>query len=132
MRAARLWFARIVVTYAVAIFAFLGWVYAFGPDGHYERYRIAADVIPEYRGFLRSVAGAFFLGTSIISAWGLARAANLVPALKILTLYSACIVALRLLGIAQDGATELQLIELRDEGVSFLLFGAALLAHPRD
>jgi hypothetical protein len=34
-------------------------------------------------------------------------------------------------GMAVDGVTPIQISELRDEGLSWLLFVAALLAHPR-
>jgi hypothetical protein len=43
-----------------------------------------------------------------------------------------CIVFGRLLGIALDGVTPLQLTELRDEGVSWLLFLAAFITCPVD
>jgi hypothetical protein len=41
------------------------------------------------------------------------------------------VVAVRLFGIAVDGVSQMQLSELRNEGLSWLLFVASLVACPR-
>lgn len=128
MQMARLWFARIVVTYALLIFVFLAWLYIAEPLDHIARFGISASGVPESINFLRAGPGALFLSMAIVSAWGLARPAQLATCLRFLILVNGCVVAVRLLGIAVDGITPLQLTELRDEGLSWLLFVAALAA----
>jgi len=127
---ARLWFARVVGVYAVAIFGFLAWLYVIEPLDHIARFGIAASGSPESINFLRAGPGALFLGMALTAIWGLSQARRLRPALAILVLFNGCVVAVRLLGIGLDGVSALQLTELRDEGISWLFFTAALLAHP--
>jgi len=126
----RLWFARIVTAYALAIFAFLAYLYIAEPLAHIAKFGIAATGAPESSNFLRTGPGALFAGMAIVAAWGLSRPTRLHAGLRILVLFNGCVVAVRVLGIALDGLTPLQLSELRDEGLSWLLFVAALLAHP--
>ena len=45
--------------------------------------------------------------------------------------FNACVVAVRLFGIVVDGISPIQLTELRNEGLSWLLFVASLLTFPR-
>ena len=104
MHNARLWFARLVMS---------------------------ASGVPESINFLRTGPGALFLGMTLFAADGLARPGRLRTCLWVLVVMNACVVAVRLLGIAVDGVSPLQLSELRDEGVSWLLFVAALVACPR-
>jgi hypothetical protein len=49
----------------------------------------------------------------------------------VLVIFNACVVAVRLFGIALDGVSDKQMSELRNEGLSWLLFVAAYLACPR-
>lgn len=42
-----------------------------------------------------------------------------------------CVVAVCIFGTAVDNLTPLQLSELRDEGISWLFFAAALAPYPR-
>lgn len=75
---------------------------------------------------------ALFAGMAITAAYGLIRPSKLLACLWVLVLFNGCVVAVRLYGIAVEGLTPLQLTELRDEGVSWLFFVAALVAYPRD
>lgn len=131
METVRLWFARLVVAYGLLIFVFLAWLYVAEPLDHIERFGITASGTPESINFLRAGPGALFLSMAIASGWGLLRPARLVNSLQFLVFVNGCVVAVRLLGIAVDGVTPIQLTELRDEGLSWLVFVAALAACPR-
>lgn len=130
MQNARLWFARLVVCYALLIFVFLAWLYIVEPLDHIARFGVSASGVPESINFLRAGPGALFLSMAIASAWGLARPARLVTCLQLLVFLNGCVVAVRLLGIAVDGISPIQLTELRDEGLSWLLFVVALAVCP--
>ena len=128
---ALLWLARFVTIYALAIFTFLAYLYIAEPLANIARFGVSASGVPESINFLRAGPGALFAGMAITAACGLARPAHLLWCLWILVLFNGCVVAVRLLGIALDGVTPLQMSELRDEGVSLLLFVAGLIAsHP--
>jgi hypothetical protein len=131
MQAARLWFARLVVGYALVIFVFLTWLYIVEPLDHIGRFGVAASGVPESINFLRAGPGALFLSMALASAWGLTRPVRLVTSLQLLVFLNACVVTVRLFGIAVDGISPIQLTELRDEGLSWLLFVAALAVCPR-
>jgi len=131
MHSSRLWFARLVTAYALMIFAFLAYLYVLEPLDHIAKFGIAATGSPESINFLRAGPGALFLGMFLFAAYGLARPGRLRSCLWVLVVLNGCVVAVRLLGMAVDGITPLQLTELRDEGLSWLLFVAALVAHPR-
>ena len=131
MNNARLWFARVVTIYALAIFAFLAWLYIAEPLNNIARFGIYSNGVPESINFLRSGPGAMFAGMAITAAYGLARPTRLLSCLWVLVLFNGCVVAVRLFGIGVDGVTPMQLSELRDEGLSWVLFVAALAAHPR-
>jgi len=126
-----LWFSRIVTVYALAIFTFLAYLYIAQPLENIARFGVSSSGVPESINFFRSGPGALFAGMALSAAYGLARPNRLMSCLWILVLFNGCVVAVRLLGIVVDGITPLQLSELRDEGVSWLLFVAALIAHPR-
>lgn len=131
MNTARRWFARIVALYALLIFAFLAYLYVVEPLDHIERFGIRASGAPESINFLRAGPGALFAGLAITAAHGLVRPARLVASLWVIVLFNGCVVAARLFGMLADGVTRLQLSELRDEGVSWLFFVAALAVCPR-
>lgn len=131
MQHARVWFSRIVVLYALLIFAFLAWLYIAEPLDHIARFGISANGVPESVNFLRAGPGALFLGMMLFAAHGLLKPDRLLGCLWVLVIFNACVVTVRLYGMAVDGISPLQLTELRDEGLSWLLFVAALLAHPR-
>jgi len=131
MLQARLWFARIVVLYAVLIFSYLGWMYAVEPLDHISGFGISAEGSPQSANFIRVSVAALFLGQAIVAVWGLARPTNLVSSLKILVLFLGCTVAMRLFGITVEGVSDVQITELRDEGVSWVFFVAALITCPR-
>ncbi len=131
MRNSRLWFARVVVLYALAIFTFLAWLYIAHPLENIARFGISASGAPESINFLRAGPGALFAGMGLTAAYGLVLPQRLLACLWILVVFNGCVVAVRLLGIAVDGVSPIQLSELRDEGLSWLLFLAALIAYPR-
>ncbi len=128
---ARLWFARGVMLYALLIFTFLASLYVLEPLDHIARFGVSASGVPESVNFLRAGPGALFLGMALYAAWGLLRPGQLRNSLLVLVIFNGCVVGVRLLGIAVDGVSPLQLSELRDEGLSWLLFVAGFLAHPR-
>ena len=132
MNAARLWFARIVMLYALLIFCFLAYLYIVEPLEHIDMFGISATGVPESINFLRAGPGALFLGMAITAAVGLARPSLLIPCLWVIVLFDGCVVFVRLLGMAVDGVTAMQVSELQDEGISWLFFVAALIAHPRE
>ena len=131
MQTARLWFARIVMTYALLIFAFLSYLYIIEPLQHINGFGISASGVPESINFLRAGPGALFLGMTLFAAYGLARPGQLRNCLWVLVIFNACVVAVRFFGIALDGVSDKQMSELRNEGLSWLLFVAAYLACPR-
>lgn len=58
MQNARLWFARIVTLYALAIFTFLACLYIAKPLENIARFGVSASGVPESINFLRSAPGA--------------------------------------------------------------------------
>lgn len=131
MQTARLWFVRVVVFYALGIFCFLAYLYIAEPLEHIAGFGIDAAGTPESINFLRAGPGALFAGMALAAAHGLARPSRLLQTLWILVVFNGCVVSVRLLGIVIDGSTALQLSELRDEGLSWLLFAAAWAVYPR-
>jgi len=131
MNNTRLWFARIVMAYALLIFVFLAYLYILEPLKHITGFGISATGTPESINFLRAGPGALFLGIALFAAYGLARPGQLRNCLWVVVIFNACVVSVRLFGIAVDGVTPVQLSELRNEGISWLLFVAALVACPR-
>jgi hypothetical protein len=71
----RLWFARVVVLYALLIFAFLAWLYVFAPLEHIDPFGISASGVPESSNLLRAGLGAMFLGMLSSRRWWPARRA---------------------------------------------------------
>jgi len=128
---ARLWFARIIMIYALLIFTFLSYLYIIEPLHHIAGFGISASGVPESINFLRAGPGALFLGMTLYAAYGLAQPGHLRDCLWVLVIFNACVVAVRLFGIALDGVSAKQMSELRNEGLSWLLFVAALVACPR-
>jgi hypothetical protein len=130
MLAARLWFARIAMVYAALIFSFLAYLYMVEPLEHIAGFGVNASGTPEAINFMRAGPGALFTGMALTAFLALARPACMKTCLWVIVLFNGCIVAGRLLGIAVDGVTPMQLTELRDEGLSWLFFLAALFAYP--
>ncbi len=131
MHTVRVWFARIVMLYALLIFAFLAYLYIIEPLDHIAGFGISASGTPESINFLRAGPGALFLGMALFAAYGLAQPAHLRHCLWVVVIFNACVVGVRLFGMAADGITPVQLSELRNEGWSWLAFVAALIACPR-
>ncbi|CAG0945182.1 hypothetical protein GPROT2_03072 [Gammaproteobacteria bacterium] len=130
MESTRLWFARLVMAYALLIFSFGSWLYIAEPLEHIARFGISASGSPESINFLRAGPGALFLSMALFAVAGLLRPAWLRECLLLLVIINACVVAVRLFGIGIEGTTPIQLSELRNEGLSWLLFLGALLACP--
>jgi hypothetical protein len=128
---ARLWFARFIVAYALLIFTFLAYLYIFEPLEHIAIFGVSASGVPESINFLRAGPGALFLGMALFAAYGLSRSGRLHSCLWVLVIFNACVVAVRLFGIVVDGNSVKQLSELRNEGLSWLLFVASLVICPR-
>ena len=130
MATSRLWFARLVAVYACLIFGFLASLYVFWPLDHIARFGVSATGSPESINFLRAGPGALFLANLLFAVHGLARPARLRSSLAVLVVLNGCVVAVRLFCIAVDGVSPLHLSELRDEGLSWLLFVGALWLCP--
>ena len=131
MRNGHVWFVRLVIVYALLIFAFLASLYVIEPLEPIEKFGISASGVPESGNFLRTGPGAMFLSLAVTALYGLLRPARLISCLWFIVVLNGCIVAGRLYGMAVDGVTPLQLSELRDEGLSWIVFVLALLAWPR-
>lgn len=131
LSAIRIWFARLVMLYALGINTFLGWLYIFEPSKHIARFGVAVSGTPESLNFLRAGPGAMFTALAVTALYGLLRPRRFLTCLRFIVLFTACIVAARLYGIAVDGLTAVQLSELRDEGISWLLLALASAAYPR-
>lgn len=132
MQGARLWFARMVMLYALLIFSFLGYLYMVEPADHITRFGVSISGVPESVNFLRAGPGAMFTALAVTALYGLLRPRHFLACLWFVVVLNACVVAGRLYGMATEGVSALQLTELRDEGLSWLLFVAALLAYPRN
>ena len=132
MHTARLWFARLVAAYALLLFAFLTYLYVVDPTDHIDKFGISASGAPESVNFLRAGPGALFGGMTCAAAIGLARPKRLAGALGVLVLFTGCVVAVRLYGMQAEGVTPGQMSELRNEGISWLFFVAALVLSPRE
>ena len=131
MHYARLWFSRIILAYAFLIFTFLSYLYIVEPLEHIATFGISASGVPESINFLRAGPGALFLGMALFSAYGLSRPGRLHSCLWVLVVFNACVVTVRIFGIVVDGNSVKQLSELRNEGLSWLLFVASLITCPR-
>jgi hypothetical protein len=131
MTQARLWFARAVMLYALAIFGYLAALYVLEPQAHIARFGVAISGAPESLNFLRTGPGAMFSALAVTALYGLARRQYFLACLWFIVVLNACVVGGRLYGIATDGVSPMQFSELRDEGLSWLLFVAALAAFPR-
>ncbi|MBL8225415.1 MAG: DUF4345 family protein [Chromatiales bacterium] len=131
MTNARLWFGRLALAYAALVCTFLGYVYFVMPTTGLAPFGVTLSGEPHSVTFIRTGIGAFFVSQWIVALWGLARPGALRPALGFLVLVNSCVVAGRLLGLVLDGSSPMQWSEVRTEGLSWLLFVAALVAVPR-
>jgi hypothetical protein len=131
MTRVRLWFARAVMLYALLIFAYLGALYFIEPQAHIARFGVSISGAPESLNFVRTGPGAMFVALAVTALYGLVRRQHLLACLWFVVLLNACVVAGRIYGIATEGVDPLQLSELRDEGLSWISFVAALIVCPR-
>jgi hypothetical protein len=118
--------------YALLIFSFLGYLYMIEPADHIARFGVSVSGAPESVNFLRAGPGAMFTALALTALYGLLRPRRFLACLWFVVVLNACVVAGRLYGMATEGLSPLQLTELRDEGLSWLLFVAALMVYPRN
>lgn len=128
----RLWYARGVMAYAVIIFAFLANLYAFNPMAGIDMFGVSLSGEAHSITFLRTGLGAMFSSLFFASAIGLARPKLFITCLTIVLGVMTMIVALRVYGLAIDGITAKNLSELRNEGLSLLIFVSGWVAYPRN
>lgn len=128
----RLWYARIVMAYALVIFAFLSVLYAFNPLDGIDMFGVSLSDEAHSITFLRTSLGAMFSSLFFASAIGLVRPKLFLTCLTIVVGAMTMIVTLRLYGLAVDGVTAKNLSELRNEGLSLLVFISGWIASPRD
>jgi hypothetical protein len=131
MAQSRLWFARIVMIYALLTFTFLAALYIFEPQNHIAKFGVSISGVPESINFLRAGPGAMFTTLALTSLYGLVRPQHFLTCLWFVVVLNACVVAARLYGMTVDGISTTQLTELRDEGFSWIAFALALFVYPR-
>ena len=105
MTQSRLWFARIVMIYALLTFTFLGALYMFEPQNHIAKFGVSISGVPESINFLRAGPGAMFTTLALTSLYGLVRPQRFLTCLWFVVVLNACVVAARLYGI--DGGRHL-------------------------
>ena len=127
----RLWYARAVMTYAVLIFGFLTSLYAFNPLAGIDMFGVSLSGEAHSITFLRTSLGAMFSSLFFASAIGLLRPRLFLTCLTIVVGAMTMIVALRLYGLAVDGVTAKNISELRNEGLSLLVFVSGWASYPR-
>ena len=127
MTQARVWLARIVLVYSLLIFGYLASLYILEPQAHIARFGVSITGTPESINFLRVGPGALFAALAITALYGLIRTEYLLPCLGFIVLVISCVVAGRLYGIAANGSSPMQLSELRDEGLSWVVMLTAWL-----
>ncbi len=130
MLSTRLWFSRVVAVYALLIYTFLAYLYLVEPAQHIDAFGVSITGTPESINFLRAGPGALFGGMALVVAMGLFKPTRLRDALFVVVLFTGVVVAVRLYGMASEGITDMQVRELRNEGISWLFFLLALVLHP--
>jgi hypothetical protein len=115
------WFGLI---YAALVYSLLGGLFLFKPT-IITSFAITLDA-PHAYSAIRAGFGAQFLGLGLTAWWGIFSKPNRYTALLIVTIFTAVIVLCRLIGLALDGVTPMNLTELRDEGISLIIFIIAL------
>ena len=127
----RLWIARIVAAYAAMLFCFLAYLYMGEPAGHIEKFGVSISGTPESVNFLRAGPGALFTGMAVVAIIGLLRPRRLSDSLLVLIIFTGAVLLGRVYGMMTDGITEMQIHELRDEGISWAAFVVAYLLAPK-
>lgn len=111
------WFGLL---YAALIYSFLGGLFLFNPAA-IETYAVSLSA-PHAYSAIRAGFGAQFLGLAAIAWWGIFSKSQRWLALVIVAALTGIIVICRLFGLVIDGVTPLNFTELRDEGISLLIF----------
>jgi len=127
----RLWYARVVLAGAVAMFGFLANLYAFNPLNGIDMFGVTLSGEPHSVTFLRTGLGAMFTSMFLASLIGLVRPHLFLTCLTVIVGIMTVIVALRVLGLVIDGVSEKNMSELRNEGIGWLIFLSGWLAYPR-
>ena len=131
MTAVRFWFSRAALVYAAAIFGLIAGIWFVNPQIGLERFGLSVNGTPESLAFPRTTAGALFIAMTVNALYGLARPRDFRTALIAVLVMDGSVLAARLFSIVHVGVSVRQLLELRNEAGSFLLFAAALWADPR-
>ena len=126
----RWWFARATLAYAALINTFLGFLFLLEPT-RVTKYGFVFEDIAAGYGYVRTTTASMFLGIAVTAIYGLVRPTRFLACLWFVVVMNAAIVFTRIYGIAIDGYSPITIIELRDEGLSWLVFVAALFFAPR-
>ncbi|MDX2222763.1 MAG: hypothetical protein SFV21_08445 [Rhodospirillaceae bacterium] len=126
----RLWFVRGVLALIVALYGMIGWLFNADPAGTMVAFGIGVEGAIGLTT-VRIGYGMGFWTLALTALYGLIRPRHAYACLSLLTFMLACVVATRLTGFLTDGVDAKQITELRDEGLSFIVFVAAWLAYPR-
>jgi hypothetical protein len=126
----RLWFVRGVLALIAALYAMIGWLFNADPAGTMVDFGIGVEGAVGLTT-VRIGYGMGFWTLALTALYGLIRPRHAFACLSLLTFMLACVVATRLTGFLTDGVDAKQITELRDEGLSFVVFVAAWLAYPR-
>jgi hypothetical protein len=120
------WFGLV---YAALVYSFLGGLFLFKPTV-ITTFAITLDA-PHAYSAIRAGFGAQFIALGLTAWWGIFSKNNRYHALLIVTVFTAVIVLCRLIGLTIDGVTPMNLTELRDEGISLIIFVIALACAHR-
>ena len=120
------WIARVLLVLVVAIYFIVGCFMAISPQT--VGINGLEFTTPETTTAIR-VWGGFFFATGILGSFGIVSARWTLPSLIAVAIVSACLVTMRLTGIAVDGVDERNLSELRDEGLGLLLAWLGLVFY---
>ncbi len=126
---ARLWVVRAVLLYATVLYFEIGRRFMVDPAGTAGLFSIVLPQ-PESVTTIRTIMGAFFLGLSATALYGLVRQ-RMAASLWVLVTFIFFVLCGRLLGIELDGATPINLSELRNEAMGFAIYAIALVLLPR-
>ena len=126
----RRWFGRATLVYAALINTVLGFLFLLEPTRATKYGFVFEDIAAGY-GYVRTTTASMFLGIAVTAIYGLVRPARFLACLWFVVVMNAAIVFTRIYGIAIDCYSPITIVELRDEGLSWLVFVAALILAPR-
>ena len=126
----RLWVVRAILLFATVLYFEIGRRFLFDPAGTIGRFSIVLPQ-PESVTSIRAIMSAFFLGLSATALYGLVRPNRMAASLWVLVTFIFFVLCGRLLGIEIDGASSINLSELRNEATGFCIYAFALIVCPR-